>query len=195
MTAIFVGVISCYLLAMLAVYILGRAGRRREMTIAHYILIGGDEAQGLEWHIRRIRWRAFWSGIPARMTVVGEGEASCSSLIASKLLGPEDRIVRVAASGQWRVLRCEGGRLAGEEPLPTQPASHRRRAVGAQPGRPDGSADPADREPTRPDGPRGVDRPGDVEDYLFWLRTRGVTAPGERTVVIDLRRVRAQSRG
>lgn len=183
MTAIFVWVISCYLLAMLAVHLLGRSRGRRALTIEHYILIGNHEEQGLEWQVRRIRWRSFWSGIPVRMTVIDEDAATRSGLIASKLLRHEDQIVCMASTGEWRVLRCELGCV--HEDL-----MGRGTPVGEH--REDRHGDSANAPPhgeRLQDGPLLFGKgPADREGYLDWLHAHGVADPTERTVLIDLRR-------
>lgn len=183
MTAIFVWVISCYLLAMLAVHLLGRRWGKRALTIEHYILIGNDEEQGLEWAVRRLRWRSFWTGVPVRMTVIDEDMASRSGWLASKLLREEDQIVCVAKTGEWRVLRCKNDGMRGDS------LAMRRVAENEQDGRYyNGSY-------SRPLGERLQEgpllfgeKPQDTDGYLDWLQAHGVTDPAERTVLIDLRK-------
>ncbi|MFS0725873.1 hypothetical protein [Paenibacillus sp. 1P07SE] len=182
MTAIFIWVISCYLAAMLAVHLHGRFRSKRALTIEHYILIGNHEEQGLEWQIRRIRWRSFWSGIPARMTVIDEDDASHSSLIASKLLRQDDQIVCVAATGEWRVLRCETAGSLGEGRGPAAESN------GDSPEQAGREAPPGDWGRLQEGPLLWGGRQADAESYLEVLHSHGVAQPEERTVLIDLRR-------
>ncbi|RXZ83475.1 hypothetical protein EBB07_06600 [Paenibacillaceae bacterium] len=96
MAAIFAGIVGCYVLAAVAVHAVFNRSHRKDVPVCHYVLVGDSQQLQMERYIRSIYWKAQWSGIPARVTVIDEGFADETYAIVKKFSEKTDVVCHCA---------------------------------------------------------------------------------------------------